>query len=57
MAGDWASGHNMDELPPDPQTGERHFTCRNCDMAGHIDKNGTSSGPAVHQPCLPPKGK
>lgn len=56
MAGDWAAGHNMDELPPDPQTGERHFSCRNCSMAGHIDKNGTSSGPAVHQPCLHPKG-
>lgn len=51
MAGDWGPGHDMRELPPDPQTGERHFNCHNCDANGHIDKNGVSSGAASYEEC------
>jgi hypothetical protein len=56
MAGDWASGHDMRELPADPETGERHFNCHNCDADGFMDSQGVTSGAASYQPCSNPKG-
>jgi hypothetical protein len=57
MSDDWAEGHDMEALPPDPFTAQRYFTCRNCRMRGHIDPNGVTSGEATHQPCTNPSQK
>lgn len=55
MSEDWAEGHDMRALPPDPLTAQRYFNCHNCGARGHIDANGVTSGDAVHNPCSNPK--
>lgn len=51
MSEDWAEGHDMRALPPDPLTAQRYFNCHNCGARGHIDANGVTSGDAAHNPC------
>jgi hypothetical protein len=55
MAEDWAKGHDMEALPPDPFTAQRYFTCGNCGVSGHITPTGVTSGEASYQPCAESK--
>lgn len=55
VSGDWAEGHNMQALPPDPFTAQRYFNCDNCGVQGHITGAGVVSGEVVSTPCTSPK--